>query len=231
MRRDIVTSAIGILVLTLLLGIAYPLVITGVSQVAFPGNANGQQIKVGGRLIGSKIIGQSFSRPVIGRNGKPKEEEGELVTEPVLAYFQSRPSATEGGAYNAEASTFSNRGPNSTRTAEADAENIKAYLELNRAPGGRRYDPRLTVAHIPVDAVNTSASNLDPEISKANAWIQAYRVAAVRRLPLRVVDGLIAKYTSGRGLGFSGEEGVDVLELNLALNRLSTTGLSVLVIK
>jgi K+-transporting ATPase ATPase C chain len=231
MRRDIVTSAIGILVLTLLLGVAYPLVVTGVSQVAFPGNANGQQIKVGGTLIGSKIIGQNFARQKIGRNGKPEEEKGAPVTEPVLAYFQSRPSATEGGAYNAEASTFSNRGPNSTRTAEADAENIKAYLELNRAPGGRRYDPALTVARIPVDAVNTSASNLDPEISKANAWIQAYRVAAVRRLSLRVVDGLIAKYTSGRGLGFSGEEGVNVLQLNLALNRLSTTGLSVLVIK
>ena len=221
MRRDIITAAIAILVLTLLLGVAYPLVITGISQVAFPGNANGQQIKVGGRLIGSKIIGQSFARPVLEKNGKPKEEEEELVTEPVPSYFQSRPSATEGGAYNAAASTFSNRGPNSTRTAEADAENIKAYLELNTAPGGRKYDPALTVAHIPVDAVNTSASNLDPEISKANAWIQAYRVAAVRRLPLRVVDGLIATYTSGRGLGFSGEEGVDVLELNLALDRLT----------
>jgi potassium-transporting ATPase KdpC subunit len=221
MRRDIITAATAILVLTLLIGIAYPLLITGVGQVAFPGNANGQQIKVGGKLIGSKIIGQSFAAPVLEKNGKPKEEEEELVTEPVLRYFQSRPSATEGGAYNAEASTFSNRGPNSTRTAEADAENIKAYLELNTAPGGRRYDPALTVAHIPVDAVNTSASNLDPEISKANAWIQAYRVAALRRLPLRVVDGLISKYTNGRGLGFSGEEGVDVLELNLALDRLT----------
>ena len=79
----------------------------------------------------------------------------------------------------------------------------------------------LTVAKIPVDAVNTSASGLDPEISKANAWIQAYRVAAVRRLPLATVDGLISKYTSGRGLGFSGEEGVNVLELNLALDRLT----------
>jgi K+-transporting ATPase ATPase C chain len=238
MRRDIVTSLIGIFVLTLVLGIAYPLVITGVSQVAFPGNANGQQIKLNGRLIGSKIIGQSFARPVIGRNGKPKEAEGELVTEPVPAYFQSRPSATEGGspsalqpaAYNGEASTFSNRGPNSTRTAEADAENIKAYLALNTAPGGRKYDPALTVGRIPVDAVNTSASNLDPEISKANAWIQAYRVAALRRLRLSAVDGLIAKYTSGRGLGFSGEEGVNVLELNLALNRLSAaTGASVVI--
>ena len=115
MRRDILTAAIAILVLTLLLGVAYPLLITGVSQVAFPGNANGQQIKVGGRLIGSKIIGQSFAAPVLEKNGKPKEEEEELVTEPVPRYFQSRPSATEGGAYNAAASTFSNRGPNSTQ--------------------------------------------------------------------------------------------------------------------
>ncbi len=221
MRRDILTAATAILVLTLLLGVVYPLVITGVSQVAFPGNANGQQIKLGGRLIGSKIIGQNFGKPVLEKNGKVKEVKGAVVTEPVLSYFQSRPSATEGGAYNAAASTFSNRGPNSTRTAEADAENIKAYLELNTAPGGRKYDSALTVARIPVDAVNTSASNLDPEISKANAWIQAYRVAVLRRLPLSVVDGLIAKYTSGRGLGFSGEEGVDVLELNLALDRLT----------
>jgi potassium-transporting ATPase KdpC subunit len=231
MRRDIVTSLIGILVLTALLGIVYPLAVTGVAQVAFPGNANGQQIKVGGRLIGSKIIGQSFARPVIGKNGQPEEEKGAPVTEPVPGYFQSRPSATEGGAYNAAASTFSNRGPNSTRTAEADAENIKAYLALNTAPGGRRYDPALTVGRIPVDAVNTSGSNLDPEISKANAWIQAYRVAALRGLSLRRVDGLIATYASGRGLGFSGEEGVNVLELNLALDRLSASRPRTLVIK
>ena len=220
MRRDVVTSIIGIVLFTILLGLVYPLVITGVSQVAFPGNANGQKLYVNGKLVGSKIIGQSFARPVIGKNGKPEQKEEELVTKPDPRYFQSRPSATEGGAYNAAASTFSNRGPNSTRTAEADAENIKAYLELNTAPGGRRYDPALRVARIPVDAVNTSASNLDPEISKANAWIQAYRVAALRRLPLSVVDGLISKYTEGRGLGFSGEEGVNVLELNLALDRL-----------
>src|SRR5271167_1970359 len=216
MRRDIVTSVIGIVVLTILLGLLYPLLITGVSQVAFPGNAKEQKVYVNGRLVGSKIIGQSFAAPVIGKNGKPEEKEEELVTEPVARYFQSRPSATEGGAYNAAASTFSNRGPNSTRTEEADAENVKAYLELNKP-----YDPSLTVASIPVDAVNTSGSNLDPEISKANAWIQAHRIAAKRGLSLSVLDGLIAKYTSGRGLGFSGEEGVNVLELNLALDRMS----------
>jgi K+-transporting ATPase ATPase C chain len=222
MKRDIVTSIIGIIVFTALLGIVYPLAITGVSQVAFPGDANGQQIHLDGKLVGSKLIGQNFSSPVIGKNGKPEEKEEELVTEPDTRYFQSRPSATEGGADNAAASTFSNHGPNSVKTKESDEENIKAYLELNMNPTTKtEYDPELTVAKIPVDAVNSSASGLDPEISPANAWIQAHRIAAVRHLPLVTVDGLIAQYTSGRGLGFSGEEGVNVLELNLALDRLT----------
>lgn len=212
MRRDILTSVIGIFVFTILLGVVYPLVITGVSQVAFPGNANGQQIHLGGKLVGSKIIGQSFASPVIAKNGKPEEKEEELVTEADPRYFQSRPSATEGGAYNAAASTFSNRGPNSTRTEEADAENIKAYLELEGP-----YNPGLNAASVPVDAANTSGSNLDPEISQANAHIQAHRVAAKRGLSLATVNGLIGRYTSGRGLGFSGEPGVNVLQLNLAL--------------
>ena len=216
MKRDIVTSAIAIIVFTILLGLVYPLVITGASQLVFPGNANGQRIHVGGRLVGSKLIGQNFGTPVLEKSGKPKEVKGAVVTEPDPRYFQTRPSATEGGAYNAAASTFSNHGPNSVKTEEANAENIKAYLELNRP-----YDPALTVAQIPVDAVNTSGSNLDPEISKANAWIQAHRIAAKRGLSLSVVDGEISKYTSGRGLGFSGEEGVNVLELNLALDRMS----------
>jgi K+-transporting ATPase ATPase C chain len=196
MRRDVITSLIGIVVLTVLLGLAYPLVVTGVSQFAFPGNANGQKVYVNGRLVGSRIIGQSFQKR--------------------RAYFQSRPSATEGGAYNAAASTFSNRGPNDKATEEADAENIRAYLGLERP-----YDPGLTAAQIPVDAVNTSASNLDPEISPANARIQAHRVAAERGLSLSVVGSLISRYTDARGLGFSGEPGVNVLELNLALDRLN----------
>jgi potassium-transporting ATPase KdpC subunit len=223
MRRDIVTAVIGVIVFAILLGLAYPLAITGVSQVAFPGDANGQQVKLNGKLVGSKIIGQNFGTPVLEKNGKVKEVKGVVVTEPDPRYFQSRPSATEGGADNAAASTFSNHGPNSVRTKEADEENIKAYLELNKRPGGGEYDPGLTVAKIPVDAVNSSASGLDPEISKANAWIQAYRVAALRGLALASVDALIATYTSGRGLGFSGEEGVNVLELNLALDRLTGT--------
>jgi K+-transporting ATPase ATPase C chain len=219
MKRDIITSAIAIIVLTILLGVVYPLAITGVGQVAFPGNANGQRVYVGGKLVGLKLIGQNFGTPVLEKNGKPKEVKGAVVTEADPRYFQTRPSATEGGADNAAASTFSNHGPNSVKTEEANVENIKAYLELNTAPNKQPYDPRLTVARIPVDAVNSSASGLDPEISQANAWIQAYRVAAVRHLSLATVDGLISKHTSGRGLGFSGEEGVNVLELNLALDR------------
>jgi potassium-transporting ATPase KdpC subunit len=215
MRRDILTSVTAVIVLTVLLGLVYPLLITGVSQVAFPGNANGQKVYVKGKLIGSRIIGQSFKSPVIGKNGKPEEKEEELVTEADPRYFQSRPSATEGGAYNAAASTFSNRGPNDKATEQADAENIKEYLELNKP-----YDPGLSAAQIPVDAVNSSASSLDPEISPANARIQAHRIAAKRGLSLGVVDGLVSKYTDSRGLGFSGEPGVNVLELNLALDRL-----------
>src|SRR5580698_5688821 len=134
MKRDIVTSIIGIVVFTVLLGLVYPLVITGVSQVAFPGDSNGQQIHLDGKLVGSKLIGQNFGTPVLEKNGKVKEVKGAVVTEADPRYFQSRPSATEGGAYNAAASTFSNHGPNSIKTKEADEENIMAYLELNKNP-------------------------------------------------------------------------------------------------
>jgi len=217
MKRDIISSAIGIVVLTLLCGILYPLVITGVSQVAFPGNANGQKIYVGGKLVGSKIIGQQFTDVVINKKtGKPKlDKNGNPVTTPDPRYFQSRPSATV-PAYNAASSAFSNLGPNNVATEQEIAANIQAYLALEQS-----YDPGLRTATIPVDAVNTSGSGLDPDISPANADIQAHRVAAVRHLTLARVDQLISTYTHGRGLGFSGEPGVNVLELNLALDRLT----------
>jgi K+-transporting ATPase ATPase C chain len=195
LKRDIITSAIGIVVLTLFCGILYPLLITGISQVVFPGNANGQKVYLSGKLVGSKIIGQNF-----GANPR---------------YFQSRPSATT-PPDNAAATTFSNLGPNSLATEREIAANIKAYLKLNSP-----YDPGLTTAQVPVDAADSSASGIDPDISPANADIQAHRIAAVRRLPLSTVMHFVAKYTGGRGLGFSGEPGVDVLELNLALDRLT----------
>jgi K+-transporting ATPase ATPase C chain len=194
MRKDLVSSAIGIVVLTLMLGVLYPLVITGISQVAFPGNANGQRVYVDGKLIGSKLIGQSF------RND-PR-------------YFQTRPSGTD-PADNAAGTAFANYGPNSTITLAALKSNLGGYIKLN----GRYYPGGLTAAKVPVDAADTSASGVDPDISPANADIQAYRIAAVRHLSLPTVMSLIAKYTGGRGLGFSGEDTVNVLELNLALDR------------
>jgi K+-transporting ATPase ATPase C chain len=220
MRRDIITSAIGILVLTLILGVLYPLLITGVSQVAFPGNANGQQVHVGGQLVGSKLIGQQFADPVINpKTGKPElDKNGNPVTVPDPRYFQTRPSGTT-PADNAAGTAFANYGPNGVVTEQAIAANIKAYIQLN----GPYYPGGLSAAKTPVDAADTSASGVDPDISVANAGIQAYRVAAVRHLPRAQVDHLISTYTGGRGLGFSGEPGVNVLELNLGLNRLSSS--------
>jgi potassium-transporting ATPase KdpC subunit len=215
MKRDIITSAIGVVVLTLVLGIVYPLVVTGVGQVAFPGNANGQKLYAGGRLVGSKIIGQQFADPVV-KHGKPVlDSNGNPVTTPDPKYFQTRPSATV-PADNAAGTAFSNAGPNNLATEQAIAANIKAYIALEGP-----YVPGLTAAKVPVDAADTSASGIDPDISPANADIQAHRVAAVRRLALPEVMRLISRYTHGRGLGFSGEPGVHVLELNLALDRLS----------
>jgi potassium-transporting ATPase KdpC subunit len=220
MKRDIVTSAIGILVLTLLCGIVYPLLVTGVSQVAFPGNANGQKIYVNGKLVGSKIVGQAFeTQPV--KDGKPATTKtGGPVLIPDPRYFQSRPSATGepyvagGSPDNAAGTAFSNLGPNSVNTLSAFQSNISAYISLN----GRYYPGGLSARKVPVDAANTSGSGIDPDISVANADIQAYRIAAVRNLPLGPVRAMIATYTHARGIGFSGEPGVNVLELNLALD-------------
>jgi len=216
LKRDIITAAIGILVLTLLVGVLYPLIMTGISQVAFPGNANGQKVYVNGKLVGSKLIGQQFATSVINPNtGKVKlDSNGNPVTKPDPRYFQTRPSATL-PANNAATTTFSNLGPNSKLTEQSIAANIQSYLALNKP-----YDPGLSSAQVPVDAANTSASGIDPDISPANADVQAHRVAVIRHLPLSRVMSLISAYTGGRGLGFAGEPTVNVLELNLALDRL-----------
>lgn len=215
MRKDIVTSVLAIIVLTIVTGVLYPLVVTGVGQGLFPHAANGSQVRVDGRLVGSSLIGQRYATPVIGADGKPKEVKGEVVMTADPRYFQGRPSATA-PPYDAAASTFSNLGPNGRVTAEGDVQRLAEYLALNKP-----YDKSLTRAQVPVDAINTSASGLDPEISVANAGIQAHRVATVRHLPLPVVMRLLAAHTKGRTLGFLGEPGVNVFELNLALDRVS----------
>jgi K+-transporting ATPase ATPase C chain len=213
-KRQLIPAVVSMVVLTLALGIIYPLLITGIGQLAFPGNSNGQQVHLDGKLIGSKEIGQQFT-DLVYKHGKVEMSDGEPVTTPDPRYFQTRPSGTV-PADNAAATTFANLGPNDVATKQAIQANEKTYLTLNRP-----YDPGLTISKIPVDAVDTSASGIDPDISQANAWIQAHRIAAVRHLPLSTVMSLISKYTGGRGLGFSGEPSVNVLELNLALDRIS----------
>ena len=213
-KRQLIPAVVSMVVLTLALGIIYPLLITGIGQLAFPGNSNGQQVHLDGKLIGSKEIGQQFT-DLVYKNGKVEMSDGEPVTTPDPRYFQTRPSGTV-PADNAAATEFANLGPNDVATKQAIQANEKTYLTLNRP-----YDPGLTISKIPVDAVDTSASGIDPDISQANAWIQAHRIAAVRHLPLSTVMSLISKYTGGRGLGFSGEITVNVLELNLALNRIA----------
>jgi potassium-transporting ATPase KdpC subunit len=217
MRRDLATSLLAIVVFSVLFGLAYPFAMTGIAQVVFPGRANGSLIKRHGQVIGSRLIAQPFAKPVIGKNGRPETTASGL---PVLAtdpaYFQPRPStATE---YNAAASSFTNLGPNTAVARDTFRSNLAAYLKLERP-----YDPGLTAAQVPVDAVTSSASGVDPEISVANADIQAHRIAAVRRISLATVVRLVNENTDSRFLGLLGEPGVDVLELNLALNRLAGT--------
>jgi K+-transporting ATPase ATPase C chain len=218
LRKDISNAAIGILVFTLLCGLAYPLAIEGIGQLAFPGNANGQKLFVAGKLVGSALIGQDFAE-IVYRNGKPEMEGGNPLTAPDPSYFQTRPSGTT-PADNDIATTFANYGPNSTITLAAIKSNIQSYIALN----GRYYPGGLTAAQIPVDAADTSASGVDPDISVANANIQAHRIAAVRHLALATVMGLVSRYTGNPGLGVSGEQTVNVLELNLALNTLGRVG-------
>jgi K+-transporting ATPase ATPase C chain len=195
MRRDLITSALAIVAITAAFGLAYPLVMTGIAQVAFPGAANGSQIVRGGRLVGSRLLAQDF-------HGDPR-------------YFQPRPSTAT--RYNPAATAFTNLGPNSRAARDTFAANLAAYLERERP-----YDAGLGAARVPVDAVTSSASGVDPDISPANAAIQAHRIAAVRHLPLSRVQQMIAANTDGRFLGVLGEPGVNVLQLNLALDRLTT---------
>jgi potassium-transporting ATPase KdpC subunit len=192
MKRTLITCVIAVVLFTAVFGLVYPLLFTGVSQVVFPGASNGSKIMRDGKLVGSKLIGQDFKR-------NPR-------------YFQPRPSQT---GYSPSTTFFSNLGPNSADARTEVRKNIAAYLALER-----RYYPGLTAAAIPADAVTQSASGVDPDISQMNAAIQAHRIAAVRHLPMAKVTKLISDHTDGRFLGIFGEPGVNVLELNLALDGL-----------
>jgi K+-transporting ATPase ATPase C chain len=189
MRKDVISSLVAVVALTLLFGIAYPLVVTGVSQVVFPNRADGSQIVRNGKVVGSRLLGQDFSK------------------DPTL--FQSRPSPTDD---NPAGTAFSNLGPNSKDLRDNIAKNARAYLRRERP-----YNSGLTRSQVPADAVQTSASGVDPHISVANARIQAARVAARTGIPKARVLALVKANTDDRSLGFLGEPGVNVLDLNLAI--------------
>ncbi len=187
MRKQLAPALIAFIFFTVLLGVAYPLAIAGVSQLAFASPANGSLLERDGKVVGSSLLGQSFS----GRE-----------------YFQSRPSAA-GDGYDASSSSASNLGPTNPVLLAEVAKRVAAY----RTDNGLARD-----ADVPADAVTASASGLDPHISTANARLQAPRVADARGLSLGRVLALVSDHTEDRSLGFLGEPGVNVLELNLALD-------------
>jgi K+-transporting ATPase ATPase C chain len=187
MRRQLLPALLIFLVLTVLTGVLYPLAVTGVAQVAFPGRADGSLIEREGEVVGSRLIGQLF------------EDE---------RYFHPRPSAA-GDGYDGASSSASNLGPTNEDLLSAVAERVAAYRELNGLG---------PAAEVPVDAVTSSGSGLDPHISPENARLQAPRVAQVRDIPLSEVMALVDDRTDGQSLGFLGETGVNVLELNMALD-------------
>ena len=191
--KNLVSSVIAIVLITAVFGFAYPAVMTAFGQVAFPHQANGSLIERNGKVVGSKLAAQAFTGP---------------------RYFHERPSATT-PPYNAGGTTFANLGPTNPDLAKNIRAAALAILKLERP-----YNHGLTIHDIPVDAVTTSGSGIDPDISPAYAQLQARRIAAVRQLSLAAVRKLIAQNTDGRSWGFFGEPGVNALELNIALNTL-----------
>jgi len=178
-----------LIVMTVLLGFFYPLVVTVVAKTAFRSKADGSLIYRDGKLIGSTLIGQSFSDP---------------------KHFWGRPSATTPQPYNALNSSGSNLGPLNPALLKAVEDNLKAL---------RAADPDNHLP-VPVDLVTASASGLDPHITPAAAYYQAARVARARSLPLGEVEALIAAHEESAVLGVYGERRINVLELNMALDRL-----------
>jgi K+-transporting ATPase ATPase C chain len=185
MKKNFVTAILMTLATTVLLGIIYPLVVTGLSQVLFPTKANGQLIEANGKIIGSRIIGQAFTSP---------------------GYFHSRPSSA-GNGYDPTNSNGSQLGPTNQKLIDRVKADVAAAQAEN--PG----------TAVPIDLVTTSASGLDPEISPAAAAFQLPRVAKARGVTEDQLRQVVSRHTEGRQLGFLGEPRVNVLELNLELDK------------
>ncbi|MDQ2818509.1 MAG: potassium-transporting ATPase subunit KdpC [Candidatus Eremiobacteraeota bacterium] len=188
MLRHLPTSVIFTVVSVMLLGIIYPLVMAGVGMLIFPKQANGSMVRIDGKLLGSDIVGQLWTKP---------------------QYFAGRPSSAGKNGYDPTATSGTNLGPTSKKLIKATSDAIDALRKAN---------PEATVP-IPMDLVTSSASGIDPDISPEAALYQAPRIAKARNLSLVAVNAIVRRYTHGRELGFLGEPHVNVLELNLALDK------------
>ena len=190
--KNLIVAVLMTIVTTVLLGVVYPLAVTGLAQLLFPDKANGQLIERDGKIVGSRIIGQAFSSP---------------------GYFHGRPSAA-GTGYDAANSSGTNLGPTNKKLVDA----VRTAVEAAKAENPNGCEGRDAACDVPVDLVTSSASGLDPHISPAAAAFQARRVARERGISDKVVRELVTAHTEDRQLGFLGEAVVNVLELNLALD-------------
>jgi potassium-transporting ATPase KdpC subunit len=198
MLQEIRPAIVMVVVLTLVTGIAYPLAMTGIAQIIFPAQANGSLIERDGKVVGSALIGQPFA--------DAKYFHGRLSattdTDP------NDPTKTVPAPYNAQNSSGSNLGP----TSKALVDRVKGDVEKLKAENNKP---------VPVDLVTTSGSGLDPDITPAAAEFQVPRVAKARNVPESVIADLVQQHITGRTLGVLGEPRVNVLELNLALDKLA----------
>jgi K+-transporting ATPase ATPase C chain len=195
MRRQLMTGIRVTLCLLVVTCVAYPLAVWAVGQTAFHDKVNGSFVKVDGKLVGSSLIGQTWN----DGHGKP-----------LATYFQPRPSAA-GDGYDPAASSATNLGPSNPALLQAVRDRVAAYRSFNHLSAS---------ASVPVDAVTSSGSGLDPDISVANALAQASRVAEARGLPAARVVALVNEHVRDRAWSILGEKAVNVLDLNLALDAL-----------
>ncbi|MFC9125710.1 potassium-transporting ATPase subunit C [Streptomyces sp. NPDC057099] len=204
----------ALLVLTLVTGVIYPLVVTGIAQGLFHNKANGSEIKADGRVVGSSLIGQAYNLP-------PKE--GQETPDPDLKWFQGRPQNGLGTnsvntQYKLILSGATNRSGDNEELIQW-VKDAKAAVVKDNSTAGYKAKP----SQVPADAVTSSGSGLDPNISPAYADLQVHRVAEKNGLSVAQVDRLVENHTEGRTLGFMGEPRVNVLELNIALKDLAAT--------